>query len=335
MIVPITFCKADPEKLALADALQSQWPDPTLTWTILDELPHVNYDDFKAAADWGLKGWSSVSKLRPVFTDKAGEARLKIYTRKLDGPQGVLADCELPNPGVQSVTMRIDLSEDWDAGITSPITRQIKLADVIRHEGGHGIGIGHAPQGSKNWMAPIYDAVMLMSPAGIWDTNQAVSRYGQAIATPPPVTPTIPTIPPTTGGTFVLGTFMKLLPVLQWFIANKDQLALLLQALKAIFDAFQSAQATKPAALTAEPLIDKAAYRALVMQWATTLQATAAQTPWPWDDAMAAVLLQAVQTDWLMDMLYAVAVGQLHISESLLQAAMTGDHEAVKAHLSV
>ena len=129
----------------------------------------------------------------------------------------------------------------------------------------------------------------------------------------------------------MFATFMKLLPVIQWFIANKDQLAPLLAALKSIFDAFQSLPA-KPQALTLE-LVDKPSFRSAATQWAQTLQITAGLTPWPWDDAAAAILAQAVATDWLMDMLYEVAVGRIVVTESLLQAALAGDQAAVRGQL--
>lgn len=130
----------------------------------------------------------------------------------------------------------------------------------------------------------------------------------------------------------MFATFMKLLPVIQWFIANKDQLAPLLAALKSIFDAFQNLPA-KPQALALE-LVDKASFRLAATQWAQTLQVTATLTPWPWDDAAAALLAQAVGTDWLMDMLYEVALGRIVVTESLLQAALAGDQAAVRGQLN-
>lgn len=323
----ITFCKADPEQLALADAIQSAWPTPELPWTILDELPRVSYDEFKAAMDWGLKGWSKVSRLRPYFTERIGEARLLIRTRKLDGPGGVLADCELPNGSSRQVNMRIDLGDEWDADLTTPASRKIKLGVVGRHEGGHGIGIGHAPKNSKNWMAPAYDPSVVL--AGVWDANQAIARYGEAAALPPS---TPPAMPPTSGDTGMFATFMKLLPVIQWFIANKDQLVPLLAALKSIFDAFQNLPA-KTQALSLE-LVDKASFRSAATQWAHTLRATAALTPWPWDDAAAAILAQAVSTDWLMDFLYEVALGRIVVTESLLNDALAGNAEQVRLQLT-
>jgi hypothetical protein len=302
------FCQVDPEQLALADALVYKWPDPNLPWTLMDEVTGISYEDLKAAADAGLKGWTTCSGLKPVFTASARDARLLIYAVRIDGPGNVLADCQLPTPGLRQVKMRLDLSEDWLA--------KIKLPVVIRHEGGHGAGLGHAPGGSKNWMAPIYDPAI--ATAGTWDTNEMQGRYGSPLPTTPTLPPSIPG-----GGGFnmggLLGLLVKLAPIIQWLIANKDSMAGLLDLLKKIADAFGGLP--KPAGLVTENLIDRSAFRAFLMAQINALKAMAAFTANTWDDTAAKFLEEAANTEWLFNLVCDIFDGNIMVTEKMLENA--------------
>lgn len=321
------FCRVQPEQLALAENLTSKWPDKNLPWTVMNELPNVSFADLKAAADSGFNWWMKCCGLKPVYTAQPQDARLRIYTAKIDGSGGVLADCELPYQGAQFVRMRLDVGEDWDVGLT-PVQRKINLAFVISHEGGHGIGLGHAPQGTKNRMAPVYDPTVVN--AGSWDAAQSQARYGQAVLVPTP-TPA-PTPQPTPSGGFDMGglltTLLKLAPVINWLMQNKDQLGPLLDALKAIFNA---AQAAPPKLRVVENVVVKDDFRSLLATWVAALKTTATVTTTQWDDMAAALLEQALATDWLFDLLWSIAHGEVSMTDELLAAALAGDQAKVHA----
>jgi hypothetical protein len=304
----MNFCQVAPEQLALADQLTAKWPDSRLSWTLMDEVTGISYEDLKAAADIGLNGWRTCSGLEPVFTNSARDARLLIYAARLDGPGRVLADCELPM-GQSQVKMRLDISEDWVA--------KIKLPVVIRHEGGHGAGLGHAPGGSINWMAPQYNPSVLA--AGAWDTQEMIGRYGRVR----PISPTGPSLPPSGGFGMsgLLQLLVKLAPIIQWLIQNKDSMSGLLELLKKIADAFNSTP--KPALLAAMPLelVDKAAFKAFLESQVAALKALAQLTHWDWDDQAAKFLDEAVKTEWLFNLIYDILSGNVVVTEKMLEQA--------------
>jgi len=71
--------------------------------------------------------------------------------------------------------MDIDNSESW--------TPEMFVA-VVAHEGGHGIGINHAPAGSSELMAPVLNLSYIVPQPG-FDTTEGQSRYGKPTAAPP------------------------------------------------------------------------------------------------------------------------------------------------------
>jgi hypothetical protein len=168
-----------------------QWPDTHLPYTILDLPPGVTEVELRAALQWAFSdsdGWSGVCGIEPVYEESARKARLLITTASMDGPSGVLADCMLPCGNISQALMRLDRSEAWTTNLI-PSQRQIVLAKVLRHEAGHGLGLGHAPDGSQNWMAPMYSSADFQ--AGAWEVSAMVRRYGRRRLkpVPPPTKP--------------------------------------------------------------------------------------------------------------------------------------------------
>lgn len=207
------FCSCQIRENVIATASLSKWPDPELPWTIVDLVPGVDLEPMIRGTEWGFRQWAGVCRLHPYYTESAAKARLLIGTQRIDGPGGVLAQCELPFPGLKTVRMWLDTGDDWamelpteliDLAIVSSVkmglpvpqtmnaVRAIILALVVSHESGHAIGIGHAPKNSPNRMAPSYDPRQLV--LGQWDVAESVLRYGQ------PVTPPLPPPPPPTPG---------------------------------------------------------------------------------------------------------------------------------------
>ena len=126
-----------------------------------------------------------------------------------------------------------------------------------------------------------------------------------------------------------LNTLLKLAPIVTWFMQNKDQLAPLLDALKKIFDAVSA----KPQSLQSQPLnlVAKDDFRSLLLVWVAALKQTALKTSTTWDDTAAALLEQALTTDWLFDLVWGIAHGQVNLTDELLAAALAGDDAKVKS----
>lgn len=183
----IAFCRM-PEQIVM-DAVCA-WPDGNITWTAMDSLPGMTDDAFLQNLGLGFDWWKPYCGVKPSYVESASQARILVYVRKLDGPSGVLAQCELPCGNIKQVKMTLDVGETWLSEL-SPTQRGILLRLVVAHEGGHGYGMGHAPAGSMNIMAPIYNPKII--GAGTWDVEQSVSRYGLPVPIPPPP------IPPPTG----------------------------------------------------------------------------------------------------------------------------------------
>ena len=120
-----------------------------------------------------------------------------------------------------------------------------------------------------------------------------------------------------------LATLLKLAtalgPLLSWLANNQQSLTTILDVLKKIADAF--AKQPQRAALLGFN-VTKDQLRDVLTKTAGVLVAGASMTPTTADDAVAAVLVQAVDTPWLLDMLYWVLTGQLGITEPMLAQAL-------------
>lgn len=113
---------------------------------------------------------------------------------RLDGPNGVLADCQIPMPGATTdntqLQMRIDTGESWRL-FNQQVNGVIDFQRVWLHEFLHGIGLGHKPASIAKpaLIAPMYSPII----RGLQDADkeEIVRRYGGAVAKPP-VTPPLP-----------------------------------------------------------------------------------------------------------------------------------------------
>lgn len=200
------FCK-NSEMITLSAMGLSQWPDGAIPWAITDLVPSMNEAELRRACEWGFRQWAIVCNVKPQEVEVAGKARVLITCRKIDGPGGVLAECELPQPGMRYVRLWLDVGEQWSSEL--PSIRAIYLANVLWHEFGHALGMGHAPDRSRNVMAPVYDPSVTV--AGQWDIGQSQQRYGRPVTVPPPVPSTPTPATPAPGGNGMGNFFVKLL----------------------------------------------------------------------------------------------------------------------------
>lgn len=170
----------------------NKWPHKRLSWQVVSDLPGIARDSFRGAVAEACDRWSAVCGLS-FYEGSGSDANLLVTTQR-EGPGGVLADCQLPYPGIDSrasLKLRVDEADAWALADNPPANR-VGLVHVLTHELGHGIGIGHGPQGCL--MQPTYSA--RMSRPQSWDIVESRLRYGQLAAQPSGDTP--PT--PATGG---------------------------------------------------------------------------------------------------------------------------------------
>lgn len=195
----------------LAALALSTWPDTDITWTITDLVPGMTEAELRRACGWGLAQWAKVCGVRPREVTDASQAKILVTCRRIDGGGGVLAECELPQQGSRRVRLWLDVGETWSTEI--PSLRAIILADVLWHEFGHALGINHAPQGSANVMAPVYNPAV--KSAGSFDISESQRRYGRPVVEPPTSPQPVPTPQPGGNGMGgLLGFLAKIGPLL-------------------------------------------------------------------------------------------------------------------------
>lgn len=168
------FCKVPEQALAEAATNLCRWPDGNVPWTLQALLPGLTEDEMVALLQPYFSRWRRV---KVWYVERAAEARVLVGARHIDGVNGVLADCYLPCGNVKSVKLQFDLGDNWTPE---------KLGQTAWHEFGHGIGISHAPAGSRNIMAPSLN--MAISECGEWDLLEEKRRYPAVM--PPPLPPT-------------------------------------------------------------------------------------------------------------------------------------------------
>lgn len=211
---PIEFCQV-PAHLGAGQLCR--WPDGEIPWTITALVPRISEFQLIEAVKWAFSKWAKTRRIKPIYQDTATGCRIFIGSRRIDGEHGILAECELPCSASQKyVRMWLDTSEDWITEFT-PTDRQILLGAVIWHELGHAFGLPHAPDRSRNIMAPVYDPSI--TELGSWDLEQLHVRYPVEIIPPSPPVPPAPPVPPSPpipGGPTVgiIDLILKLIPIL-------------------------------------------------------------------------------------------------------------------------
>jgi len=136
------------------------------------------------AAEWAIQAWNEACGIRMEMSTNPKTANLYTRSKRLDGPGNVLAQCQLPcgvRPDAQ-LFCDVDDSELYVLGENPPAGR-VDLGRTLRHEYGHGIGIGHISDG--NLMAPRYSSSLWTLKNG--DIMEGRARYGDPVVTPPAV----------------------------------------------------------------------------------------------------------------------------------------------------
>lgn len=192
----MVFCGVSEEQFAISGVTYA-WPRGShLTWGIgFSRLGGLSDMDVKDVITEALKEISGCCDVTHEYVANASRANFNIITRRLDGPSGVLADCQIPvgnvSVGGTTLVMRLDDSEAWGV-YKNPPQGKIDLYRVILHEFEHGHGLGHKPANvnAPALIAPMYSPTMRNLQAA--DVAELQRRYGPAKAKPAPQQPAVP-----------------------------------------------------------------------------------------------------------------------------------------------
>lgn len=158
----------------------NRWPMKRLSWQVVSDLPSIPRDSFRGAVAEACDRWAAVCGL--TFYEGTGSDANLLVTTQREGPGGVLADCQLPYPGIDpraSLKMRVDEADAWALADNPPANR-VGLVHVLTHEAGHWLGLGHGPSGCI--MQPTYSSRLLRPQS--WDIVEARARYGDRATQP-------------------------------------------------------------------------------------------------------------------------------------------------------
>lgn len=159
-----------------------KWPDGNITWDIVAEIKGLTRLQVQEGITEAMNRWKKVCGIRPQFTPGNPDARIKVGSRSIDGPMGVLAESELPCGNVRQCRQWYDNGDPWALFDGAGNGNLIDFVRVATHELGHAFGMNHI--GGGNLLAPTYSRTIWTPQAG--DIQEMQARYGPPDLVPPP-----------------------------------------------------------------------------------------------------------------------------------------------------
>lgn len=189
------FCGNSEQMMSEARKRAYQWRNKRqLKYFLASQV--VGVENFAKTCKEAYDKISAVCGLTFEPSPTQASADIVIYTRKIDGPGGVLAEHELPPGNDQQIRGWIDKSDNYTNSI--PPGSKILFPAVFLHESCHGCGLPHTKV-PNSLMNAFYDPDIYNLTA--WEIEQFKSLYGEPIVGPSePDTPE----PPLGGGVAVM-----------------------------------------------------------------------------------------------------------------------------------
>lgn len=192
------FCGTRQEPFAINGVTFGWLPGSKITWGLtFSRLGQLSDMDCKDAITEGLKEISACCDVHHEYVIAPDFANLWLTVARMDGGNGVLADCEIPQQRASveynRLRMRFDDGEGWVISST-PKQGEIDFYRVFLHEALHAHGLGHKPASVTGLalIAPMYSrTIRNLQPL---DIAELVRRMGKPTSVPP-ITP-----PPTNPG---------------------------------------------------------------------------------------------------------------------------------------
>lgn len=185
MLHGMNFCGVS-EQFGASEMPQRKLPTLDPTWWFDGELPGLSDADVEGTIQAAFNTWSKVCAISWTKAASKASATLSIITTRIDGPLMVLADCQLPSPGLNQLLMRLDI-EKFTRSFT-PERGYIGLPHVLAHEVGHAMGLMHLPDDDTP------DLMNARYNPAIWEPQQEEGSltkklYGAPRNIPVPSTP--------------------------------------------------------------------------------------------------------------------------------------------------
>lgn len=171
------FCGVTEAMMAAVGA----WTKRTITWRVAGDLPGLSREQFRSAVAEALGSWEDVCGL--TFKETSQEADVTVTTGMIDRPGNVLAWSELPDGSDRPLVQRYDTADRFVIAVR-PNSGYIDVVAVVCHEMGHALGLEHAPSGSPDLMAPIYQPGRRTPQSG--DVKRIQNLYGKPAPTSDP-----------------------------------------------------------------------------------------------------------------------------------------------------